>query len=116
MSTTHFISSCTCIPKDLRGQLAALRGIREMGKVGNIYWMESCQEIGIVEHNGALWWQKDEGTLWSKQDVAASSAATVASASSDESDREKRGSSDDEEKKARASGKSSSVKKKAETE
>jgi hypothetical protein len=67
MSTTHFISSCTAIPKDLRSRLASLRGIREMGKVGNNYWMDSCRDImGIAEHDGALWWKKDEGRLWSR--------------------------------------------------
>jgi hypothetical protein len=43
-----------------------LRGTREMGKVGNIYWMDSCRDqAGIVEHNGALWWKQDEGVYWS---------------------------------------------------
>lgn len=97
MSTTHFITSCSCIPKDLRARLAALRGIREMGKVGNVYWVDSCKDLGIVEHNGALWWQKDEGKLWSKEDVTASSAAIAATASSDGSDKEDELSDDDEE-------------------
>jgi hypothetical protein len=67
MSTTHFTSACTGIPYDLRARLASLRGIREMGKVGNIYWMDTCRDImGIIEHDGALWWKKDEGRLWSR--------------------------------------------------
>jgi hypothetical protein len=37
-----------------------------MGKVGNIYWMDSCRDqAGILEHNGALWWKQDEGVYWS---------------------------------------------------
>ena len=30
-----------------------------MGKVGNVYWTDSVKDLGIVEHDDALWWRDD---------------------------------------------------------
>lgn len=59
IATTHLLDDaeegCPYLPQAVREELEIQRPQRDASNVGVSYWVDTCQEVGVVEAEGALW-------------------------------------------------------------
>lgn len=53
-------SCCPCMPANVKQILETERLVREESLIGKKYWIKTCTDRGIYEHDGALWLDEDK--------------------------------------------------------